>query len=191
MRAMSKPTLALLFLLLPALLALSGCSDYSDVMNQQMKSGATFSGRLKSDSFARPDGAGTMIYADKSNYSGHWQRGVYEGDGHYTHPDGVDYHGVFKNGEPWQVSGKMHFPDGSWYNGNWDRTSGRGQGTIWWPDGRYYTGDWLLLGDNRGLPDGEGELIYPDGTRYRGSFRNGKPYGLGNSLGTREIRGLQ
>lgn len=159
--------------------ALAGCSEYSDVYHQNMKSGAVFSGRLKADSFARPDGAGTMVYPDGSRYEGNWFHGGYDGDGHFSRPDGTDYRGVFRNDGPWQVTGRMHFPDGSWYQGTWNRQTGRGGGWIWWPDGRYYAGTWLVPGDEKALPDGDGELIYPDGSRYVGRFLDGLPDGYG------------
>lgn len=164
-------------------LSLVGCSDFSEVRDSPMKSGAAYSGRLKADRFARPDGEGTMVYPDGSRYQGDWARGVCEGTGHFQSPDGSDYRGTFKNDRPSKVVGIMRFKN-VWYRGTWDYSACRGSGTITWPEGQWYCGDWINPADGPPIPEGDGELHYAEGSVYAGRFYNALPDGYGSLRNT-------
>jgi hypothetical protein len=86
-------------------------------------------------------------------YSGHFQDGVYHGQGEYRWGDGKRYSGAW-------AEGRMH-----------------GRGEFFWPDGKYYNGEYYKDEKN-----GRGIMVWGRERIFEGMFSHGLPCGYGMLL---------
>ena len=123
-------------------------------------------------SWGRAEGQGTMIFANKSEFIGLFQKDKpIKGKMKYT--DGAIFDGILVEGQPFK--GKMLYPDGSIYNGEFKGERPDGHGEIEYPNGSIYIGAFA-----HGLLEGQG--FYFDNERNMASiglFHNGEMHGFG------------
>ena len=93
--------------------------------------------------------------ADDAVYDGHWKRGVMDGQGVLTYPDGESYTGAWSRGKRHGV-GTQAFPDGDSYEGAWKHGLMHGEGTYALANGSRLSGTW----DKGSLAKGYGSFIF-------------------------------
>ncbi|MDB5874642.1 MAG: hypothetical protein JWQ07_4084 [Ramlibacter sp.] len=131
----------------------------------------------------RPNGQGTMWYADGGSYVGQWVNGVREGKGKYTGAKGDSMDGDWLAGKP--VRATVVYPPSdnpdayARYVGMFKDGSFSGMGRMTLVSGAIYEGEWL-----HGRRHGRGELtVLPRGpesmVRYAGEFQDNVPEGQG------------
>ena len=176
----------------PSLLTLSLFLFLTTLLFGQSKEIMTLYGGKTSSSFVwkTSEDDGTHF-----KYQGEIDKGVPNGLGTITSPDGREYVGEFKNGLP-HGKGTTNFPDGRKYIGQFKRGQKHGQGTFTWSDGTEYIGEWKegeqngqgtdiftegrYIGEFKdGKYNGQGTLTLLEGTKYVGEFKNGFPDGQG------------
>ncbi|MBN2481227.1 MAG: hypothetical protein JXB19_05775 [Bacteroidales bacterium] len=96
-----------------------------------------------------------------------------EGKGKYVYSNGYTYEGTFVKGLR-EGRGMLTAPDGGWYDGVWENDDFNGQGTYEWQDGTKYIGAW-----KDGLQNGYGIYFFPNGDKYTGYFKENKFNGEG------------
>ncbi len=98
-----------------------------------------------------PNGQGTITYPDGTKYIGEFEDGRFNGQGTFTWEEGTKYVGEFKNGKM-HGKGTHTFPDGAKYVGEFKDDKWHGQGTFTWPDGGKDVGtfkDGGFVGENQ------------------------------------------
>ena len=130
------------------------------------------------DRQGRPEGSGTMIFANNDKYSGGFKAGLKHGFGKRENVDMSSYEGEYFNGKP-NGKGIFIWADGDKYDGMWRHGVFHGQGKKESKDGTTYDGEW-----RDGLPHGKGDLKWSDGSRYDGQWRDGQPNGEGTKYHT-------
>ena len=146
----------------------------------------------------KKNGKGTFTWPDDGKYKGDWKDGKFHGQGRFTFSDKNIGVGEFRRNKPWNIStydkaGKIIWkmkhgvrvekgtllktekgilfrdtPHAKWVQG----------GKIWFNSGDVktqakYEGDILA-----GFPEGHGTLNFPSGSKYKGDFREGKPWNV-------------
>ena len=96
-----------------------------------------YDGQIKN---GEPNGIGTILYQDGTNYVGEWKNGKYNGQGTYTLPNGEIYEGEWKNGER-HGQGIFSLSNGWMYFGEWKNGKQHGHGTYTWTKGQEYDGE--------------------------------------------------
>jgi len=165
--------------------------------------GASFKGSMTQ---ARMYGKGSMVFANKSRYTGGWKNGIQHGWGILTNPDGSTQEGTWKGGKL-TGEGKLQYPDSttlyeggvldgqphghgimkegtfmnrgaSVYTGEWERGIRHGYGVL--DDittGEKYMGMWMA-----GVRHGAGCVVNGDGIYYEGKFVSNKLTGGGTMI---------
>ena len=100
-------------------------------------------------------------------YLGEIEKGLPNGQGTLTSPDGTKYKGGFKDGEK-HGQGTIKFIDGRKYVGEWKNSKYHGQGTFTTPSGNKYVGEY-----KDGKQHGQGILISRFEKEYVGEFKKG------------------
>ena len=104
------------------------------------------------------EGAGIMVYANKTRYEGQWQADVRCGDGIAVFPNGDIYHGLWR--EDKMLRGVYRLKNGDFYDGEISNGKFEGFGHYYWTDGRWYEGSW-----KEGSME-DGMMFFPDGKYY-------------------------
>ena len=117
------------------------------------------------------DCQGTYTHPDGEEYVGEFRDGKPNGQGTHTYSDGRKYIGEWRNGN---FNGQGIFTYTHWgeYVGEFRDSKPHGRGTYTYPDGRKYVGEW-----RNGSFNGQGTLTYPDGRKEVGEFRDNKYVG--------------
>ena len=97
---------------------------------------------------------------------------MYHGKGVSTHVNFFRYEGQFKKGLQDGV-GSETWPDGSSFLGNYIRGKRNGYGVQKWADNQSYAGNY-----KDGLIEGFGTYTWSDGREFVGEWKNQKIYGL-------------
>ena len=125
-------------------------------------------------------GEGTMEYADGHIVSGEWEKDVLvkTNSEKYTVID--EFTGEYRDGKPYEGSGKYRFSNGSWFEGTWKNGYWYdGQGKRYYSNGSWFEGTWK----NGSRHDGQGEVYYSDGSWFEGTWKNGYWYnGYGKNV---------
>ncbi|MCK5436819.1 MAG: hypothetical protein KAI90_02345 [Desulfobulbaceae bacterium] len=79
------------------------------------------------------DGEGTMLFPDRSEYSGLFKDGQFTGNGTLTFPDGRTYKGEYKDYMP-HGKGTIEFPWGYKYSGEFRNGEFTGRGYLIFPN---------------------------------------------------------
>lgn len=118
-------------------------------------------------------GFGTLVFPNKSRYTGEFTGGWMTGRGLYSYANGNKYIGYWlknqKHGE-----GKLVYSNGNIYSGKFTNDRITGYGSMVYKSGDKYVGEWK--NEN---PDGKGTFYYASGERYEGEFVAGKYNGKG------------
>ena len=145
----------------------------------------------------KPEGSGTMTYANGDVYEGAWQDGQREGQGKCTYADGSVYDGSWKADQPdgrgtWKYAngdvydgafaagqregekGVMTYASGDVYEGEWKADQREGQGKYTYADGTVYDGAWVA--DQK---EGQGTMTYASGDVYEGEWKADQREGQG------------
>ena len=101
-------------------------------------------------------------------YFGETKKGLPNGKGTYSHPNGEKYEGEWKVGE-FDGKGTLSSSNSIKYEGEWKEGRFNGKGTYIYWDGDKYEGDWV-----KGLRVGRGILTWKDGDKFDGEFKNDK-----------------
>ena len=101
-------------------------------------------------------------------YFGETKKGLPNGKGTYSHPNGEKYEGEWKEGE-FDGKGTLSSSNSIKYEGEWKEGRFNGKGTYIYWDGDKYEGDWV-----KGLRVGRGILTWKDGDKFDGEFKNDK-----------------
>jgi hypothetical protein len=102
------------------------------------------------------------------DYVGGWLEGKPHGQGRAVYPDGR-YEGQFNKGVR-EGRGAASFPNGNRYEGDWKANQPEGRGTMVFADGTRYEGGWRA-----GRFHGDGALTAPSGEVREGRWENGAP----------------
>jgi hypothetical protein len=86
----------------------------------------------------KPNGTGSIIWADGRWYNGEWENGRRTGFGMEVVPNSWTYVGEFLDGK-FHGWGKMTMEDGRWYDGEWDAGWQKGLGEVRDEAGNTYT----------------------------------------------------
>lgn len=122
----------------------------------------------------------TVMSIDGTVFTGQVKDGRPHGQGLLSSPGGTRQRGQWRNGQEYQVSGKLVCPDGTVEVGTWNRDGSKSAGTIAWTDGKKYEGGWKLQpGSTPELPHGKGTMKWTDGRTYVGEFEDGLMEGRG------------
>ena len=129
------------------------------------KNGDRYEGELKDD---QPDGKGVYNFQDGSRYTGHFEKGLFHGNGKLidTFSD-VTITGQFVTGIANGLC-KVVYSDGSIYEGKMKDGYREGQGTLEFgaeSPFKTYKGNF-----SQDEMEGEGQLMLRDGNSYRGRF---------------------
>ena len=138
--------------------------------NFENREGMRYKGEFKKGLF---DGLGKVSFPDGRVYEGEFIEGAITGSGIMRYPNGFRFHGDFKNGEP-LGDGTLDYPDGGVYEGQFDGYTPHGQGSYRDSDGRNYSGDF-----NQGTMTGKGLWKFPGGGEYKGQVLDGFVHGKG------------
>ena len=137
----------------------------------------------------KPNGQGTMTFADFDKYVGEFKDGIPNGQGTLILPTGEKFVGEFKdrtlkvtlpNGEIeyfLELKGgklKVTLPNGLEYVQEYKDGKLNGQTTLTWPNGDKYVGEF-----KNGKSDGQGTFTGRNGEKYVGGFKDGKRNGQG------------
>ena len=150
--------------------------------------GTVFHGNYDAD---KRSGAGSITFADGSQYTGAFQDGVFHGQGTLRTGQSV-FEGTWANGylnghaTVREASGlvcegefshgrrngfcKVTYPSGAVYEGNWVNDKKQGEGTQTWPSGLTYKGSW-----KDGKQHGPGVMRLPSGRTMQGTWEHGQP----------------
>ncbi len=122
------------------------------------------------------NGFGTLIFPNKSRYTGEFVDGWMTGRGLYYYANGNKYIGYWhknqKNGD-----GKLVYANGDIYSGKFQLDRISGFGSMVYKNGEKYVGEW-----KNEKPSGKGSFYYASGERYEGEFVDGKFEGKGKFL---------
>ena len=121
----------------------------------------------------KKSGHGSINFADKSWYTGHFHEGSYHGQGELVSSRGHRYQGGWIGGKR-EGHGVYVWPDGGRYDGEYWDGKEHGHGTRWFASGAVYVGAW-----NAGVMSGKGEYTYHDGAKYQGTFAADLRHGFG------------
>lgn len=157
-----------------ARIELSKSSFYSGDIHENKANGK---GTLKTDNFTfngdfvngRPNGDGSIIYDNKSEYKGNFVNGLYHGKGVYKSNKGYVYDGGFELNK-FNGTGKCIWNDGSKYEGAFKADKFDGKGIYTYADKKVFQGTY-----KNGLKSGQGVLTFPnDQGVCEGLWVNGK-----------------
>ncbi|MCI4649011.1 caspase family protein, partial [Phaeodactylibacter sp.] len=136
------------------------------------------------------NGKGRIVYLDRSEYEGWFNKGKPNGRGVMYRANGNRYVGEFKNGF-YHGEGVLYRPnqpalDGQWMDGEFiGHQTPISKGCIS-GDCRNGTGTYIFKNDNKytgtfkdGYPHGKGTIIYANGERYEGELKMGYLSGHG------------
>ncbi|NOT38161.1 MAG: peptidase C14 caspase catalytic subunit p20 [Saprospiraceae bacterium] len=118
-------------------------------------------------------GFGTLVYPNKSRYTGEFNGGWMTGRGIYFYANGNKYIGYWSKNQK-HGEGKLIYANGNIYSGKFKNDRITGFGSMTYKTGDKYTGEWL--NEN---PNGKGTFYYSTGERYEGEFIAGKYNGKG------------
>jgi hypothetical protein len=122
-------------------------------------------------------GPGTLTWANDgevtSEYVGTLQAGKLSGEGTFSTPDGLQYHGPFVD-DQFEGEGTLILPNGERYLGHFDRGKRSGHGRYLWPAGDSYDGDFV-----DGQINGTGIKHWAQGDSYSGEWLAGHMSGIG------------
>jgi len=113
---------------------------------------------------APKEGAGAVLYQNRSAYDGQFHNYMRHGQGTLTLSDGTKYECEWRNDER-HGKGKEFWADGTIFTGVYAKGMRSGHGVMTWPEGSKYSGQF-----ERGRANGEGELVRTDGSVYHGAF---------------------
>ena len=129
--------------------------DFNRVENHEYPegSGNRYSGFLRD---GKPEGRGTMKFANGDGYSGYWLDGK-------RHTYG-------------NLKAQQIYADGASYSGDWKDDVPNGTGLFEYAPENNEAGNSSYVGEVRnGVPHGQGSMSYGDGTTFRGAFTDGTP----------------
>lgn len=86
------------------------------------------------------NGAGRMVYPDRSEYHGMWQNNMRTGEGIRIFANGDCFHGLWKFNKI--VRGVLALKNGDKYDGEFKDGLFEGYGKYFWKDGSWYEGTW-------------------------------------------------
>lgn len=109
---------------------------------------------------------------DGARYEGSLIKGLRQGPGKISWPNGVSYEGGFSQGQM-SGHGKLLLPGGDIYEGEFQQGLMSGQGKLV-NAGARYEGEF-----RKGVPWGKGKQTAANGTTYTGEFVSGNPQGRG------------
>jgi hypothetical protein len=122
----------------------------------------------------------TIMSMDGTVFTGQVKDGRPHGQGLLSSPNGTRQQGQWRNGQGFQITGKLVCPDGTIEVGTWNRDGSKSGGTIAWSNGKNYEGEWKLQSNSLPeLPNGKGTMKWPDGRVYTGQFEDGLMEGRG------------
>ena len=122
------------------------------------------------------NGEGTMSYANGEIYTGNFVNGKKEGKGTHTFPHYGYYEGYWKNDEP-HGFGKRLISETNYYEGNYIEGLYHGIGKLVNNNGESYDGNW-----NMGKKSGKGAFTSSTGERYEGDFKDNEFHGHGTFI---------
>ncbi len=158
---------------------------WEGIENEDNKDMGKYEGEVKK---GLPNGQGTFTYPNGNKYVGEVKDGLENGQGTYSYSDGRKYVGEWKDGK-YNGQGTLTFSGGSKYVGEWKNGMKNGQGTITSPDGGKYDGEW-----KGGKPNGQGTTTIPSGTKFVGEHKDGIPwngtgYNKDGNIGGKKVNG--
>lgn len=119
------------------------------------------------------NGKGTLLYNDRTKYTGSFLNSKPHGEGKLILPDGSIYEGSFFNGFR-HGKGIYKYSSGDVYEGDFEKNIISGIGKVVYRNGDSYTGEWL-----NGKSSGKGKYTFSDGETYEGDFLDGEFSGKG------------
>jgi hypothetical protein len=146
----------------------------------------------------KPNGQGTMTYANEDKYVGEFKDAKLHGQGTFTFADGNKYVGEFNDGK-YQGQGTFTHANGNKYVGEFNDGKYQGQGTFTFTDGRVKEGIWKndkFLSAKKSTPrvianqpcpgtyrptwdNCTGTSTFSDKSKYTGQWKSGKQHGQG------------
>ncbi len=115
---------------------------------------------------------GVNDYKKGDVYVGHFQKGIFSGEGEITNPNGRHMKGNFVNGD---INGFGIYNTSEFqYKGDFADSKPDGKGEIKWPDGSHYQGDL-----KNGLMDGHGTYTDTNKSQYTGQMKLNQLDGIG------------
>ncbi|HMW38566.1 MAG: caspase family protein [Saprospiraceae bacterium] len=118
-------------------------------------------------------GRGLFYYANGNKYIGYWQKNQKNGEGKLVFANGDIYSGKFLN-DHITGFGAMTYKNGDKYVGEWKNEKPSGKGTYYYATGERYEGEMA-----EGKFDGKGKFFYNDGSSYEGEWKNDLRNGYG------------
>lgn len=115
----------------------------------------------------RPDGRGTIVYADGNSYEGEFIDGRFQGRGTAKGANGDRYEGEFLAGK-FDGRGNFLYANGNRYEGGFKAGLFEGRGTYQAANGDRYDGEFA-----KGRPNGFGSFMAPSGVSFTGAWKNG------------------
>ncbi len=119
------------------------------------------------------NGFGTLVFPNKSRYTGEFSMGWMTGRGIYYYSNGNKYMGFWQKNQK-HGEGKLVYANGDIYSGKFDRDRITGFGSMVYKSGDKYVGEWYME-----KPQGKGTYYYATGERFEGEFKLGKFEGKG------------
>lgn len=160
----------------------TNCQMLNSMMNAA--DGARWSGACRN---GLAEGMGTLQWLrggqPAGTFVGELKRGLANGHGESTSPDGGDrYEGDFRENKR-EGRGILFKADGSRYEGEFKNDQPEGHGVSYLPGGATIEAEF-----KDGLANGFGVVLMPSGGRYLGNFRNGRYDGRGTFITHDNIR---
>jgi len=168
----------------------------------KLATGDIYIGDFKANKFW---GKGTYKFSAGAIYKGDWYNDKATGKGVYVFSNKEKYEGEFLDGK-FNGEGTYFYANGTKYKGSWKYNRRHGKGKLIDKNGQIQYGVWkkdvmtvrkdiayedtnkseVIQKENQDkncnklfCKSGKGVYTYKDGSKWKGEFKNGKPYGMG------------